>query len=123
MTYDPDVHNRRSIRLRSYDYRTSGAYFVTICTAGKELVLAEIVVEKVQLTPMGGIVQKCLNEIPQHFSDAELDMFVIMPNHLHAIFVIHPPVGATHASPSPIVVRWSGIGEPKGEAAAFAGAA
>jgi REP element-mobilizing transposase RayT len=101
MTYDPDVHHRRSIRLRSYDYRSSGAYFVTVCTNGKELILSEIVGETAQLTPMGEIVRNCLNEIPQHFLNAELDMHVIMPNHLHAILVIHPPVGATHASPSP----------------------
>lgn len=29
--YDPDIHHRRSIRLRGYDYTQAGAYFVTIC--------------------------------------------------------------------------------------------
>jgi len=32
MAFSPDIHHRRSIRLREYDYRSSGAYFVTICT-------------------------------------------------------------------------------------------
>src|SRR5947209_5146969 len=31
MTYDPQKHHRRSIRLRGYDYSDPGAYFVTIC--------------------------------------------------------------------------------------------
>jgi len=31
MKYNPDRHNRHSIRLRGYDYATVGAYFVTIC--------------------------------------------------------------------------------------------
>ncbi|MFM7909799.1 MAG: transposase, partial [Microcystis sp.] len=32
MTFDPEKHHRRSIRLRNYDYSQPGAYFVTICT-------------------------------------------------------------------------------------------
>jgi hypothetical protein len=32
MSYSPDIHQRRSIRLKGYDYATPGAYFVTICT-------------------------------------------------------------------------------------------
>jgi putative transposase len=30
MPYNPDIHHRRSIRLRGYDYAQRGAYFVTI---------------------------------------------------------------------------------------------
>ncbi|MCI5160099.1 MAG: transposase, partial [Candidatus Electrothrix sp. AUS1_2] len=30
MKYNPDIHHRRSIRLRNYDYTQAGAYFVTI---------------------------------------------------------------------------------------------
>ena len=31
MTYDPNVHHRRSIRLRGHDYAGGGAYYVTSC--------------------------------------------------------------------------------------------
>ncbi|MDR3001729.1 MAG: hypothetical protein LBU89_10750 [Fibromonadaceae bacterium] len=31
MRYGPERHNRRSIRLRNYNYANAGAYFVTIC--------------------------------------------------------------------------------------------
>jgi putative transposase len=30
--YNPDIHHRRSIRLKDYDYTQAGAYFITICT-------------------------------------------------------------------------------------------
>ena len=30
--YNPDIHHRRSIRLKGYDYSQAGAYFVTICS-------------------------------------------------------------------------------------------
>lgn len=32
MPYDPNRHQRRSIRLREYDYTQPGYYFITICT-------------------------------------------------------------------------------------------
>lgn len=32
MRYDPNIHQRRSIRLKGYDYSQAGAYFITICT-------------------------------------------------------------------------------------------
>jgi hypothetical protein len=31
MTYDPQKHHRRSIRLKGHDYAGGGTYFVTIC--------------------------------------------------------------------------------------------
>ena len=31
MQYNPNIHNRRSIRLKGYDYSQAGLYFVTIC--------------------------------------------------------------------------------------------
>jgi putative transposase len=102
VTYNPDVHHRNSIRLRTYDYRSAGGYFITVCTFRKEPILAEIEAGKAQLTPLGKIVLECWNEIPQHFPNVELDMFVIMPNHLHGIIMFNDSltvVGAQHAAP------------------------
>ena len=49
------MNHRRSIRLHDYDYAQAGAYFVTICTHGRECllgspkVLADILVKKVEM--------------------------------------------------------------------------
>ena len=43
MTYDPERHHRRSIRLQGYDYSRAGAYFVTILVRNRECVLGEVV--------------------------------------------------------------------------------
>jgi putative transposase len=59
MTYNPDIHHRNSIRLCSYDYRSAGAHFVTICTFEKEPILAEITDGETRLTPAGVVVQEC----------------------------------------------------------------
>ena len=40
--YAPDIHHRRSRRLKGYDYSQAGAYFITICTRNRECLLGEI---------------------------------------------------------------------------------
>ena len=43
MTYNPDIHNRKSIRLKNYDYSREGLYFITICSHNKECIFGEII--------------------------------------------------------------------------------
>jgi REP element-mobilizing transposase RayT len=100
MKFNPDIHNRRSIRLRDYDYRSAGAYFLTICAFQRECLFGEVVEGEMQLNDMGAIVVECWQGIPCHFPNSDLDGFVIMPNHVHGIVVLDDPVGARHASPS-----------------------
>ena len=40
------------------------------------------------LNKYGEIVKKCWLEIPKHFLYCQLDEFVIMPNHIHAVLII-----------------------------------
>jgi len=91
MTYDPSLHHRRSIRLRGYDYAGGGAYFVTICAHAKKCLFGGIVEGNMILNEAGRIVQRIWETLPQHFGSLALDTFQIMPNHLHAIFVLPGP--------------------------------
>jgi len=79
---------RRSLRLQDHDYSQAGAYFVTICTQKKACILGEITNGEMRLNKFGNIVKKCLIEIAGHFSNAEIDAFVVMPNHTHGIVSI-----------------------------------
>ncbi|MEK7368036.1 MAG: transposase, partial [Planctomycetota bacterium] len=88
MAHNPVKHQRRSIRLKGYDYSQKGAYFVTICTCNKKCLFGKVVESKIVLNKLGQMVVKCWNEIPIHFPNVELDVFVIMPNHLHGIIVL-----------------------------------
>jgi hypothetical protein len=45
-----DLKNRRSIRLKKYDYSLSGAYFVTICTQNKEFIFGEVLNDETKLS-------------------------------------------------------------------------
>lgn len=86
--FDPQKHHRRSIRLKGYDYAQPGAYFVTIVTYQRECLFGEIVDGEMRLNEYGKIVQKWWNEIPNHFPNVEIVVFVIMPNHIHGIILI-----------------------------------
>jgi putative transposase len=50
-----------------------GEYFVTICTKNKECNFGEIVSDDVKLSPIGRIAEQCWKEIPNHFTNVELD--------------------------------------------------
>jgi len=91
MTYDPRIHHRRSIRLRGYDYAGGGAYFVTICTQDGIFLFGQIVEGEMILSEEGSIVQRIWDTLPQRFVSLVLDAFQMMPNHLHAIFVLPGP--------------------------------
>ena len=82
MTYDPETHHRRSIRLPGYDYSQSGAYFVTLCTQGRECVLEDPIV--------AGIITDVWHALPKWFPSIDLDEFMIMPNHSHLIVWVYP---------------------------------
>jgi putative transposase len=79
---------RRSPRLPGYDYSQNGAYFVTICTHEHQSRLGTISGGVMSLNSKGDIVESCLKEITAHFSNLELPVYVVMPNHLHCIMII-----------------------------------
>lgn len=95
MKYNPKIHHRRSIRLKGYDYSQAGAYFITVCCQDKELRFGKIENDKMVLNEFGTIAYNEWNQLPERFSNFELDDFQIMPNHMHGIMVLN--VGATLA--------------------------
>jgi len=86
--YDPQIHHRRSVRLRGYDYRQAGAYFVTICVQGRECLFGNIENSEIELNQYGKVVDEIWHRIPQHFSNVDIDSAIVMPNHFHGIVVI-----------------------------------
>jgi REP element-mobilizing transposase RayT len=91
MVYDPRLHRRRSIRLRGYDYAGGGAYFVTICTEARKCMFGDVIEGEMFLNEGGRLVQKTWDSLPERFRSLVLDVFQIMPNHLHRVFVLPGP--------------------------------
>ncbi|GAB3782458.1 transposase [Spirosoma horti] len=80
-------------RLAEYDYGSNGMYFVTICTLNKYPFFGNIELNPASLCPsaVGQIAIDCWSSIPTYFPFIELDVFQVMPNHLHGILAIGKP--------------------------------
>jgi len=83
------IHHRKTIRLKEYDYSQPGGYFVTLCTHEKVCVFGEVVEDEVRLSLIGAIAKRFWDEIPNHFPMAEMDEYIVMPNHIHGIIVLN----------------------------------
>ncbi len=80
---------RRSIRLKDFDYSSPGAYVVTICTnLRRQNWLGIIDREGMKTNDIGLMVEQELMKLPKRFEHLEIDTFVIMPDHVHVIFVL-----------------------------------
>lgn len=86
--FEPENHDRRSIRLQGYDYSQSGAYFVTICAANRRCLFGEIVAGEIQPNNNGTIVSEQWFGLPNHYPNIKLDQFALMPNHIHGVIHI-----------------------------------
>ena len=74
-------------RWQDWDY-AAGAYFITICTAGRERWFGKIENGSMHLSPAGETAARFWHEIPNHFPHVRLDAFVVMPDHIHGVLVI-----------------------------------
>ena len=90
MTFDPQRHQRRSIRLPHYQYDTAGVYAVTICTFQKEQIFGSIKDRLMLLSETGRAVETEWFRLADRYPTAALDEFILMPNHLHGIVFLSP---------------------------------
>lgn len=77
---------RKSPRMRCFDYSMPTAYFVTICTADKTCIFGS----PSQLNARGQIAADAAQRLPQQFSGLAVEHFVIMPNHVHLLLTTAP---------------------------------
>ena len=85
---------RKNIRLQDFDYSTTGAYFITICTEKRKNLFwtdnpSLGAPEKICLSNAGTIVRDCIIAIPAHYPAVSVDRYVIMPNHIHLLLQIN----------------------------------
>jgi putative transposase len=87
--------NRRSIRLKDYDYSRAGAYFLTVCVRKRLCLFGDIFDGQMIASPAGEMVAKAWDELPGNYAGVDVDSFVLMPNHIHGVIVLNPnSVGA-----------------------------
>lgn len=88
---------RKHPRLNQYDYSSPGAYFITICTENRRCLLSHIVGRglgpaETVYTTYGKIAKEQLFLLEERYSNLKIDRYVIMPNHIHAIFILDEAV-------------------------------
>jgi len=99
MIYDPTRHHRRSIRLPAYDYAAPGAYFVTLVTHARESLFGQVIDSEMRLNVLGEVVAEECRRTGEIRREIQLDAFVAMPNHVHAVVIIGHGVGAHGRAP------------------------
>ena len=106
---------RKHPRLEDFDYRSNGAYFITICTQDKRCVFSRIAGQgtgscehpraeslEIEYTQFGKIAEKQLQLLEERYSGLFVDCYVIMPNHIHVILILREE--AAGASPRPTIM-------------------
>lgn len=95
MTYIPQIHKRKSIRLKTFDYSNGGSFFVTLNVHNRRHLFGEIIKQNMpfqsqimELNEAGIHAKKCWEEIPIHFPNATIHEFIIMPDHVHGIIEV-----------------------------------
>ncbi len=91
--YNPQIHHRRSIRLKGYDYSQAGLYFITICCQDRKCRFGKIENGEMILNEWGTVAYNEWVKLVERFKNFELDVFQIMPNHLHGIILLKDVVG------------------------------
>ena len=108
-----ELPKRKPTRLKYFDYNTAGAYFLTICTEKRQHILSQIVGDNeqsdksgivgggvpdapkhdeqfyVELLPYGEIADKYLQQMSSFYSDIKIDLYIIMPNHIHIMLFVY----------------------------------
>jgi len=87
--FNPDIHHRRSIRLKDYDYSQAGAYFVTICIQNRAYLFGHIDKGIMHLNAAGEMIESVWKGLVSFYFGIELDIFQIMPDHIHGIIILH----------------------------------
>jgi len=77
--------------LPLFSYASTASYFVTLCTKDRQHYFGALLNGELHLSAIGKICEECLNNLPLKYSFIRLDEYVIMPNHMHAIFTINNP--------------------------------
>ena len=75
---------RKSLRNANINYR-NGWFFVTCQVAHNKSIFGAIVGERCELNELGRQVEAYWRGLPEKYPELELDEFVVMPNHFHAI--------------------------------------
>ena len=86
-----ELKKRKTPRYQSFDYNSSGVYFITICTQNRRCILSRIVgtgvpdCPQIELTKYGQVADKYIKQLNDFYNHLSVEKYVIMPNHIHLL--------------------------------------
>jgi len=91
MDFNPLLYNEKyripTNRLTDVVYAT-GFYHIVICTKDRWHFFGNIYDDTMHFTKIGDYANKCIICLPEHFPDAVVHRFQVMPNHIHILLQI-----------------------------------
>ena len=79
-----ELKSRKLLRLQKFDYSRSGAYFITICTKEKAKLFAPVGAVSISAR----MIERTFLETMKRYEGVDSPIYVVMPNHFHAIITI-----------------------------------
>ena len=102
-----DLPKRKANRLKNYDYSKNAAYFITVCTKDRHEILWNVGAtfgrpqKSPTLSEYGIIIKNELDHIGKIYDNVvAIDKYVIMPNHIHIIILLHGGDGRPKVAPT-----------------------
>lgn len=93
---DKEFPQRKSLRLRDFDYSSHNCYLVTVCVKNRKPLLSSIVGDgaltvpkKIILKPYGEIAEKHILRINTMYQNVFVEKYIIMPNHIHMLIFVN----------------------------------
>ena len=112
--YNPNIHHRRSIRLKGYDYSQEGLYFITICVQDRACLFGEMSTGKMILNDARKMVERWYFELENKYPDKRCHEMVVMPNHFHCIIenIRSTPCGCPNILDAHVATTDAHVGTP-----------
>ena len=84
MDKEKELPQRKKLRLQNFDYSSAGAYFITICTKARKMLFAPVGADSISAR----MVERTFLETIRQYDGVDSPIYVVMPNHFHAIITI-----------------------------------
>lgn len=99
MRFNPKYHNRKSIRLKGYDYSQGGLYFITLGCKDRAHLFGFVENGEMQLNPYGKIAFIEWAATEEIRDNCRIHEQIVMPNHIHGIIEILFKKGTDKSEP------------------------
>ena len=100
---------RRKNRLENINYTETGIYFITMCSKDKKCIFSNVypgaddsLPPVIKPTKTGLIAEEAIIGVTDHYENASVINYVIMPNHIHLLLALNNTGGRMISAPTVI---------------------